>query len=335
MAAPDPSQLAGLDLFEAADPRQLEELSRRLELIEIGSGETLGVEGEIGDTFWLILRGEIDIVRGAGKGSTRVARVGSGTIVGELAVLRGLPRTATVTTATPAVVASGYVEALQHLLEIPAARERVRRLVSSRLAQALTPVEVPLAEGTVVLVRPLLPSDRSTYGDEIHHLSKGSLRRRFFSASPPSESLLDHLVDIDYVNHFAWVVLDAAGDMGLGTARYVRTGRPGQAEMAYEIADEYQGRGIGTFLFGALGIAAVQAGISDLRAFTQEDNLAMLKVFAKAGSRTAFGEQGEVVVDADPERAARLVAEPLRHRLAEAVHDVVTAASLPAGPRPI
>lgn len=248
-------------------------------------------------------------------------------------MLRGQPRSATVTTATSAVLASGYAVALQHLLDIPVARERVRRLASSRLAQALTPVEVQLGGSTLVHVRPLLPSDRHAYGQEIHHLSKDSLRSRFFTSGPPSESLLDYLVDIDYVNHFAWVAIPPSGGPGLATARYVRRDNTAQAEMAFETADEFQGRGIGTFLFGALGIAAVEAGITNLRAYTQEDNVAMLKVFSKAGSRTTFGEPGVTVVDADPTAVAGLVPDPLRSRLAQSVHDVVTAASLaPARP---
>jgi CRP-like cAMP-binding protein len=333
MAPPDRSTLEGLELLQGAEGFQLDDLARHLELVSLGPGETLGVEGEPGDTFWLILDGEVDITRGVDAGRIRVARAGPGTLVGELAVLRGQPRSATVITATSAVLASGYAVALQHLLDIPVARERVRRLASSRLAQALTAVEVRLADSTLVHVRPLLPSDRRAYGEEIHHLSKDSLRRRFFTSNPPSEGLVDYLVDIDYVNHFAWVALHPGGGAGLATARYVRRDDRAQAEMAFETADEFQGRGIGTFLFGALGIAAVEAGITGLRAYTQEDNLAMLKVFSKAGARTSFGEPGVIVVDAVPGAAAGLVPEPLRGRLAQSVHDVVTAASLaPARP---
>jgi GNAT superfamily N-acetyltransferase len=328
MPSPDPTALASLELLSGADPAQVRALSNQMELLELPAGAILGVEGAPGDTFWVIVEGEVDVTRQSEGHEVRVARAGPGTLVGELAVLRGQPRTATVRTTTVAVLAAGTEVALQLLLHIPVARERVKRLVSSRLAAGLTPVEVYLGDGTSLHVRPLLPSDRALYGEEIHHLSKASLRRRFFTAGSPSEALLDYLVDIDYVNHFAWVAFDPGMKTGLATARYVRTATPGQAEMAFETADEMQGKGVGTFLFGALAVAALQAGITQLRAYTQEDNAAMLKVFAKAGSRTAFGQPGEVVVDADPVAAAQLVEQSLRSRLARSVSDVVTAASL-------
>jgi len=94
--------------------------------------------------------------------------------------------------------------------------------------------------------------------------------------------MVDYLVHIDYVDHFAWVVLDADNlQRGLATARFVRLTQPEIAEMAFGTVDRYQGRGIGTFLLGAIGVAAEQAGVTTLVAHVLEDNRPMRAVFAK------------------------------------------------------
>jgi hypothetical protein len=116
--------------------------------------------------------------------------------------------------------------------------------------------------------------------------------------------------------------------VGLAIARYVRGDDTSVAEMAFATPDSYQGRGIGTYLFGALGVAAVEAGITTLVAHVQEDNLPMRSVFSKAGATYRFDEPGVVMATVDPSAAADLLDPEVRRTLAAAVHDVVTAASL-------
>jgi hypothetical protein len=144
--------------------------------------------------------------------------------------------------------------------------------------------------------------------------------------------LVDYLIDIDYVDHFAWVVIDEHQREGVATARFVRGEDRDQAEMAFTTVDRFQGRGAGTFLLGALGVAAAEAGISLLVAHVMEDNRAMRAVFAKTHPKSRFDEPGLVLVEVDPEAAASLIDVDVRRRLADAVHDIVTAASLALTP---
>jgi RimJ/RimL family protein N-acetyltransferase len=207
-------------------------------------------------------------------------------------------------------------------------RARVRRLASSRLAADLRPVRAELADGTDVLLRPLLPADRHALDAAIHSLSSESIRRRFFSAGTPPDALVSYLVDIDYVDHFAWTVLDAATHEGMAVARYVRPDTASAAEIAFTTVDRYQGRGIGTLLLGAIGVTAVEAGVTELTALVLQDNVAMRAVFAKAGGQSRFDEPGLLNVTVEPARAAALLDPLLAAAIASAVHDVVTAASL-------
>ena len=66
---------------------------------------------------------------------------------------------------------------------------------------------------------------------------------------------MHYLSQVDYVDHFVWVVTD--GIDPVADARFVRDeSDPTVAEIAFTVADAYQGRGIGGFLIGALSIAA-------------------------------------------------------------------------------
>jgi RimJ/RimL family protein N-acetyltransferase len=231
------------------------------------------------------------------------------------------------------LLATGDEAVLERLLEIPLIRERVRRLVSARLAHDLKPLRHILPDGSAVLVRPLLPEDRDAYDDAVHRLSPESRRKRFFSAAGPSRALIEFLVDLDYVNHFAWMAFSAARPQtGLAVARFVREPGTAEGEVAFGTVDSYQGRGIGTFLLGAIGVAAYEAGLERLVAYVLEDNAAMRKVLAKADPVTTFSEPGVVHMDIDPLAAASLLDPVERQQLAGAVHDIVTAAALALTP---
>ena len=140
-------------------------------------------------------------------------------MIGELALLRDTPRTATVTATVPTVALTGDAEAFGLLLDLPGVRERIERVVSARLAEFVRPVPANLQDGTPILLRPLLPSDRDGIAAAIREMSAQSLQRRFFSGGQPTEQLIDYLVSIDYINHFAWLVLDAQCQRTVGRLR--------------------------------------------------------------------------------------------------------------------
>lgn len=293
---------------------------------EAESGEVMVREGEPGETFGLLVEGSVSVTRGDGH---HLADAGPGSILGELSVLRRQPRNATLTATDRSLLAVGDRKALDLLLAVPLVRQRLQRIASARLARDLRPVPAKLKDGTPVWIRALLPQDRERFRSVVTHFSRDSLRRRFFSAGAPSDAMIEYLTDIDYVDHFAWVVLEASQPHeGLASARFVRTDEARTAEVAFGTAEGHHGRGLATLLFGAIGVAAVEAGVTTLIAHVLEDNSPMRAVFAKAGARTEFGEPGIVVATMSSGAAAAILDATTRDLLAASVHDIVTAASL-------
>jgi CRP-like cAMP-binding protein len=317
-------------LLQGCTAAELDGVAAALRPRPLGAGEVLMREGEPGDTFALLVKGQVAVTRVGGGRAQDLAIASAGSILGELAVLRGRPRTATITALTPALAAVGTGPALFELLDHPQVLDRLRHLTSARLAHDLRPVPVTLPDGTPIRLRPLLPEDRTGFGAAVGAMSPDSRRRRFFSSSQLSADMLEYLVDVDFVDHFAWLVLDEHPPRtGLATARYVRHESDHDlAEVAFGVVDHFQGRGIGTFLLGAIGVAAAEAGIRRIEGYVLEDNTPMRAVFAKAGGVSAFDEPGVIRVEVDPVAAADLLPSGPRHELQGAVHDIVTAASL-------
>jgi GNAT superfamily N-acetyltransferase len=75
-----------------------------------------------------------------------------------------------------------------------------------------------------------------------------------------SDDELRYLTELDGVRHFALGAVTAAGDDGLGIARYIcLADEPGVAEAAIAVADHAQGVGLGSLLFQRLVAAAGRA----------------------------------------------------------------------------
>jgi GNAT superfamily N-acetyltransferase len=113
-------------------------------------------------------------------------------------------------------------------------------------------------------------------------LSPASVYRRFFSAKPTlTDDEVTRFTTVDYDDRVA-LVAELSGQL-IGVARYERLAALHDAEVAFVVADEHQGRGIGTMLLEHLAAAARERGITRFVAETLADNRAMLSVFQDAG----------------------------------------------------
>jgi len=84
--------LRPIELFKALTPRQLTDVAERMTKRHFADGETIIREGEPGEEFFLISEGEVDVIRA----DHEVARLGPGDFFGEVALISGEPRNATV-----------------------------------------------------------------------------------------------------------------------------------------------------------------------------------------------------------------------------------------------
>jgi GNAT superfamily N-acetyltransferase len=122
-----------------------------------------------------------------------------------------------------------------------------------------------LRDGTYLQVRTIRPSDREGLAREFARLSLESRRRRFLAPKRElSELELRRLTEVDHRSHEALVAIDAASGRGVAVARYA--GEGGRGEFAITVADDWQGRGIGSALSRRLLMRARAEGIGMLDA---------------------------------------------------------------------
>jgi CRP/FNR family transcriptional regulator, cyclic AMP receptor protein len=89
--------LKGVPLFEGLSRRELVQLERVCEDLEVEQGTVLCKEGDVGREFFVLVDGKVQVIR---KGR-RVVTLTGGDFLGEIALLTELPRTATATAETP------------------------------------------------------------------------------------------------------------------------------------------------------------------------------------------------------------------------------------------
>jgi CRP-like cAMP-binding protein len=125
------NHLASIPLFSECDKKQLAEIGKLATEIEIPGGREFIKEGDFAQEMLVIVEGTATVTRGGQK----LATLGPGDVVGELALLSHRPRNATVTSDTKLdilVIDSGAMDAL--LDDIPGLAKTLLKVVAGRLA---------------------------------------------------------------------------------------------------------------------------------------------------------------------------------------------------------
>ena len=303
--------LSDMELFEDCSAEQLHIVAERLRPLRANPGQVLMRQGEQAVSFILIHSGRAEIRHTGDDDAVVLDEVSAGVIVGEIALLREKPRTATVT-ATESL--SGYIgdeKAFAAIADLPGVSERLLRTARQRLAAFVTPIPVLLNDGTELMLRPVLPGDSERSNHPSVEFSSETLYRRFMSTRAPSAALMDYLFQVDYVDHFVWVLTDGADGPVVADVRFVRDVNDASvAEIAFIVADDYQGRGIGSFLMDALVVAAQLSGIRRFTARLLAENMAMRSILDRFNANWERDEPGVVTTEFDVPGNDQLRIEP-------------------------
>jgi CRP-like cAMP-binding protein len=302
-------ELAALEVFAGCPIEALAPLAAQLRPLTAAAGQVLMQQGELAVSFLLIGSGRAEVTHTGIDGSDTVVELPPGLVVGEIALLRDAPRTATVVATEPLAGWVGGREAFATMLEIPGMLDRLVRTARQRLAAFITPLPLQMRDGSWYYLRPVLPGDSERTTNGPVEFSGETLYRRFQSPRTPTKSLMTYLFEVDYVHHFVWVMTDGPEGPVVADARFVREENdPAVAEVAFIVGDDYQGRGIGTVLMEALVVAANFTGVQRFTARVLTDNHAMRAILDRYGAVWHRDDLGVVttVVDVPQVKSLRL-----------------------------
>jgi protein lysine acetyltransferase len=308
--------LASLEFFAGCPKESLGPLAPQLRPLTAVPGEVLMRQGERAVSFLLIAAGHADVTHVGPEDGDRVeVEVGPGLIVGEMALLRDAPRNATVTARDELTGWVGGREALATMLDVTCMVDKLLRTARQRLATYITPIPVTMRDGSVLHLRPVLPGDNARVVHGPVQFSSETLYRRFQSTRVPTRSLMTYLFEVDYVDHFVWVLTDGPDGPVVADARFVRDeADPTVAEVAFIVGDDYQGRGVGTFLLDAVAIAARGDGVRRFTARVLADNLAMRRILDRHGAKWHRDDLGVVTTVIDVPTLRELTTPPELYR---------------------
>lgn len=117
-------------LFERLSKRELEEIARLADELDLPAGRNLTTEGAAGREFVVLAEGTADV----SKNGRTINRLGAGDFLGELALVTGRPRSATVRTTSSARLLVITSAAFRRLMrDMPSIQAKVLDAVASRL----------------------------------------------------------------------------------------------------------------------------------------------------------------------------------------------------------
>jgi acetyl coenzyme A synthetase (ADP forming)-like protein len=147
-----------------------------------------------------------------------------------------------------------------------------------------------LRDGGSIHLRALRPDDKPRLLELFYRLSAQSVYFRFFRAKTRlTDEELRYFTELDFVRHVALVATlwEQGEEHIIAVGRYMGlddgSGPCTRAEVAFAVADDHQGRGIGPLLLEHLAVIARTHGITEFAADVLGENNRMLRVFETSG----------------------------------------------------
>ncbi len=153
-------------------------------------------------------------------------------------------------------------------------------------------------DGEVVTIRPVKPVDQRRIQEHFYNLDKKDVISRFFhDKSSFVRDEMEELSQIDYIKNLTLVAV--VGEFGFGrvvaVGEYLLDAEENNAEIAFSVNRDFQGKGIGKILIKKLAEAARENGISGMHAYTSSRNKPMVKLFKMLPYKTQTSIDGGIL----------------------------------------
>lgn len=145
-----------------------------------------------------------------------------------------------------------------------------------------------LGDGRRVTIRRLRGSDAEALVEAIQHADPMDLRRRFMGVPPPSSYLVRQLKHADGTHDLVLGAFDGGGAL-VGVAQFDRADDEPTAEVAIEVAKDWQHDGLGLVLLNRLAELACDRGIHEFTATYFADNVAIRRLLREVGQVVTSG----------------------------------------------
>lgn len=168
-------------------------------------------------------------------------------------------------------------------------------------ARAVYPValeETLEMAGETVTIRPAKPVDERRMREHYYNLDKSDIFLRFFHEKTSfSTSDVEGKSQIDYVKDMTLVAVvgESGFDRVVGMAEYLLLMDSNMAEVAFTVAKEFQGQGLGRIFLHKLAAAAREHGIAGLVAYTAPHNQGMIRLFKTLPYKIKTSFDGEAL----------------------------------------